>query len=782
MFETIAPTLAPESSAERQDLGGLLGIDGEKEVAFPLREVKVRAAIAGNCCRTVVEQAFDNPYEHPLEAVHIFPLPSDAAVTEFELRAGDTVVRGECREREEAERAFSEARAAGKRAGLLTAERADVHTIRVTNMPPGSSVHVRLVLVQRLDESDGAFDWRFPTVVAPRYLPGTPAGHIGSGAVPDTDRVPDASRLQPPLRLSGGTKLDLEVEIAGPLASLTSSLHAVRTTLGDTVRVAPAGRATLDRDFVLRFAPLASAASPIRAYSDGRFTLAIITPSAAPSARVQRDVVLLVDVSGSMEGQKLDAARRAVSAVLHGLEKGDRFRLIAFESSVHAQTPGFLPFDQASLDRADRWIRQLRSSGGTEMLPALKEAFAGDMPASRLRTIIFITDGQAANESELAALVGQHEASTLLFTVGIDTAVNESLLRRLARVGHGTCELLTPSDDIEEAVARIEARFGSPVVTNLVAVGCEAGRPQPARVFAGRPLALLLRGAPVELHLTANDAASHPIEFVTSPVAVSFPMGALWARERVAWLEDRIVLEPRREADSRKELLDVALEHHIASRFTAFVAIEERVSTDGKVVTVVQPAELPSTWSENFLCIGAPTVAAGMPSARDTASLLRAGGPVADVDAFRLLDAGPRAAAPHAAHRRGWLAERLEAFRAPLYREPNSGMAAIRDIETALATTQDADGSFGASVDRTAAALVTLLRLGHSRVKGTRRRVVAKCFDWLAHHATEAVARLALDLVLRVESGGELPRADEVARLTGVKPEGACLQRALELT
>ena len=267
---------------EPRDLGGLLGILAGREVAFPLREVRVRSSLAGNCCRTVVEQVFDNPYAEGLEAVHIFPLPPDGAVTELELRAGDVIVRGECRERAAAEQAFDEARRLGKRAALLTAERADVHTVRVTNIPPGTSVRVRLVIVERLEEADGAFLWRFPTVIAPRYLPGNEEiGHAGSGVLPDTDRVPDASRLQPPLRLAGGVTLDLEVEIAGPLASLESSLHAVRTSFGDTVRVAPSGRATLDRDFVLRVVPAASDTASVRGYTDGAFTLAIVNPPAA---------------------------------------------------------------------------------------------------------------------------------------------------------------------------------------------------------------------------------------------------------------------------------------------------------------------------------------------------------------------------------------------------------------------------------------------------------------------------------------------------------------------
>jgi Ca-activated chloride channel family protein len=789
MFEHVRPTIVLEPSIAG-DLGGLLGLAGDREVAFPLREVRVRADIAADCCRTVVEQVFDNPYDEPLEAVHIFPLPPDGAVVEFEMTAGDVVVRGECREREAAEQAFDEARRTGRRAALLTAERADVHTIRVTNIPAGTGVRVRLVVVERLEEADGAHQWRFPTVIAPRYVPGDPIGHSGDGVTPDTDAVPDASRLQPPLRLAGGTRLDIEAAIAGPLASVESSLQAVRTAFaGDIVRIAPSGRATLDRDFVVRFAPSVPSDASVRAYTDGQYTLAIVNPPAADAPRVSRDVVILVDVSGSMAGAKLEAARRAVSSVVHGLEKGDRFRLIAFESSVHAHTSDFLAFNQASLKKADRWIAGLTDMGGTEMLPALQEAFRGETPVGRVRTVIFITDGQAADEARLAALVARERRGAQLFAIGIDTAVNESLLNQLARVGGGTCELVPPDADIEETIVRVEARFGAPVLTDVTPVGLEAASPRPVPLFEGRPLTTLVRGAHESVAFEGHDAGGRTVRLQTGAVkTISFPLGALWARERVTWLEDCLAADDAREAELRAQIVEVALAHHIASRFTAFVAIEEHVSTDGTRRTVVQPAELPAQWDRGFLdqgyvqaCLAMPDMAAGGPF--QAASYHRAPGDLEDDEGATPMAYGAPPAyvePPQAPPPRRLL--RLGALRGPV--PPAAALFDRRDprqaIESTLATTQDADGSFGGDVARTAAALVALVRLGHTRSRGLRRRVVQKCERWLRQHDTHPLARLALDLLVRVEAGGPAPRADEVVDLLAASPEGELLKTALK--
>jgi Ca-activated chloride channel family protein len=774
--QTMTATPALDEHPGARDLGGLLGLSGASTAPFPLREVRVRASIVANCCRTVVEQLFDNPHDAALEAVHIFPLPPDGAVTEMELRAGDVTVRAECREREDAARAFDEARAGGRRAALLERERPDVHTVRVTNIPARASVSVRLVVVERLRESDGRYLWRFPTVVAPRYMPGTPTGHAGPGTTPDTTRVPDASRLQPPLLLGDGARLDLEVEITGGVAQIESSLHAVRATLGTTVRVAPSTRATLDRDFVLRFTPETNATAPVRAYADGDFTMLVVNPSAlagrlpAGGGRIARDAVFVIDISGSMEGRKLDSARRAVSAALRGLERGDRFRLVAFDDRVEVFERRFSDFTAEALAAADAWIARLESRGGTEMLPALREALAGDRPADRLRTILFVTDGQAGNEDELVAEVARQAVNAAVFTVGIDTAVNGSLLERLARAGHGTCELLTPRDDVEEAIARLEARFGAPIATGLGVSAGEPARPGGTAVFEGRPEPILVRGGGSSLVVSARTPAGELSLPCPPPEPLSFPLGALWARERVAWLDDQLACNPQREAEFRAEMLPLALAHHIASRYTSFVAVEEKRNPQGELVTVVQPALLPVDWSDNVVAYAS----APMPLVAD------------DVDELAMLkDAAPRARRAFSIRA---ITDRLPSMTLrrsappPVEEAPRPRESADlrRRVESDLAVSQDADGSFGGSVERTAAALVALALLGHTPSAGARRRVVAKALAWLAERGPDPVVERVLALLSTAESDRRRIDRDECVRLLGNGVVGALVQAGPE--
>ena len=782
------PSLSP--APDDRGMGGLLALVRSREVAFPLTEVRVRTSVVGAVARTVVEQRFANQNKVPMEAVHIFPLPPNGALTEVELVCGELTVRADCREREEAERAFATARSAGHRAALVTQERADVHTLRVTNLPPGEEVVVRLVIVEVLHAEDGAFRLRFPTTVAPRYMPGKRTGHGGPGTESDTDRAPDASRISPPLRLSGGTKLDLEISFATAPSRLQSSLHALRLDLDGGVKVAPSGNAVCDRDFVLSFG-YAGAEGGAQAWTDGETTLLVVEPPIMAAKTLPRDAVFVVDISGSMGGEKMDAAKRALRTALRGLVSGDRFWVLAFDTSVERQSPGFVTFDGRTLAAAEAWIDRLQPRGGTEMLQPIQVALEGDRPEGRLRTVLFVTDGQAGNDAEVAAAVANRAKGARFFTLGIDTAVNGALLQQLARVGGGACSLCTPEDDIEAVVAGIEARFGSPVADGLRAEGEEA-RPEQRTLFAGMPITILLRGSPSEVKANALGAGG-PVAWSVVPQRTKTPLGALWGRERVAWLEDRLTLRPFEEEALRPEIVRVALQFGLASRFTAFVAVERTRKVDGTPVEVVVPVSLPAGWDrEAFMHVDySPSpvpMRAPMPVGKALddrfdaqmdrfASMVRES-PMPEDSA----SPPPEAVACESEYRpAGRSNERdiadIAAFLSEYRPAGRRNERDTADIAAILAQSQDADGSWGGDELRTAAALLALVRLGHTRVSGLRKRSVQKAAAWLAIYSPQRVVMAVLTALAAAEAGGAAADNPVFGQLLSAGPEGAMLSR-----
>ncbi len=846
----LPPTLEPPTSPHPCGLGALVALIEGVETAFPLTEVRVRTSIVGDCARTIVEQAFDNPHDVPLEATHLFPLPEDGAVVKLTLIAGEVMVEAVCKERKEAEQDFAEARQAGHRAALLTQERSDVHTIRVTRIPPGEGVRVRIELVERLERSDGRYQWRFPTVIAPRYLPGRPVKHDGPGVLPATDQVPDADRLQPPIRLEGGTTLDLEVAIALPegtgLRQLQVAQHAMQLTLDDRVRIAPSADATLDRDFVLAFSTAADDALESRAWTDGSHTLVTIEPPARAFVEaLPRDAVYVIDISGSMSGVKLEAARKALKTALHGMSPGDRFRLIAFDDRLEPMSKELLPYTDDTLARADAWISALASRGGTQMLPAIKEALRPfDAPlGERSASVLFITDGQAWNEDELVAAVANRKGNARFFTFGIDTAVNSALLTRLARVGGGTCELATPSDDIELKVANLEARFGEPIVEgvgveNPDGTVLQAARLARSAVFTGRPASVLVEGSPDAVVLrgtTAQGAFEDRVTPKRLPTDAGWPdglLGALWARSRVAALEDRLVLRPFEEEALRPEILRIALAHGIASKFTAFVAVDDSRVVEGELRQVNQPAESPHAWG----------AAGGAPGGPPSGAIPLSAPMAAPADkTFPGLGAAPmpppapaprkakarrrsrgRAQAPNAAAPEGFALREEARQDAPVTEAMADGEAGgggwfdavsraasgVADVlgrvtgagatptassesvanvpapaqgpldEAGLARTQQADGSFGGDVARTIAALLFLVLSGHTRRTGARRRTVAKAAKWLDRHRSEPGVAAALATLEKAEAGESITADASWSPFYTAGSEGRALKAA----
>ncbi|MGP3913607.1 VIT domain-containing protein [Nonomuraea sp. 10N515B] len=572
---------------------------------LPLESVDVSADISGLIAGVEVTQGFRNPFDVTLEATYVFPLPDRAAVTAFRMEADDRVVEGVLKERGQARADYDRALREGRRAAIAEEDRPDVFTIRVGNILPGEQVSVRLTMSQPLPYEDGAATFRFPLVVAPRYIPGTPIDGrpAGDGVVPDTDAVPDASRISPPVLLPGfpnpvRLSLAATVDAAGlELRELASSLHVVEEE-GHTVRLRPGER--LDRDFILRMSFDASTSLQLDspAGQGGTFALTVVPPP-LQATRTPRDLVVLLDRSGSMGGWKMVAARRAAARIVDTLTPQDRFAVLTFDSVVERAFEGLVEASDRNRYRAVEHLARVDARGGTELLEPLRQAIALlGAPAERERVVVLVTDGQVGNEDQILEQAGGALSAMRVHTVGIDRAVNAGFLGRLAGLGAGRCELVESEDRLDAAMDHIHRRIGAPLVTDLSLKGLEV---EPGTVthlgsiFPGVPLRVYGRYREGSSVTVRGMATGGPWEEQVTGVTVDNPaVRAVWARAHLRELEDRYAMGEH-ELESR--IVRTSLEHGVLCRFTAYVAVDTRqVADGGPEHRVIQPVEPPSGW------------------------------------------------------------------------------------------------------------------------------------------------------------------------------------------
>ncbi|MEV4477645.1 VIT domain-containing protein [Nonomuraea sp. NPDC049504] len=577
---------------------------------LPLESVDVTAAISGLITGVEVTQGFTNPYDVTLEATYVFPLPDRAAVTGFRMEADDRVVEGVLKERGQARADYDRALREGRRAAIAEEDRPDVFTIRVGNILPGERVSVRLSMSQPLPYEDGAATFRFPLVVAPRYIPGRPIDGppAGDGVAPDTDAVPDASRISPPVLLPGfpnpvRLSLTATVDAAGlELRELASSLHVVEEK-GGTVRLRPGER--LDRDFVLRLTFAASTALQLdgqaggQAGGKGTFALTVLPPP-LEGARTPRDLVLLLDRSGSMGGWKMVCARRAAARIVDTLTSHDRFAVLTFDSVVEEAFEGLAEASDRNRYRAVEHLARVDARGGTELLEPLRRAVAllDGRTEGRERVVVLVTDGQVGNEDQILEQAGGALSAMRVHAVGIDRAVNAGFLGRLAGLGAGRCELVESEDRLDAAMEHIHRRIGAPLVTDLALKGLEV-EPETVThlgsIFPGVPLRAYGRCREGSSVTVRGLTARGPWEERVDGVTVDNPaITAVWARAHLRELEDRYAMG---EHDLEERIVRTSLEYGVLCRFTAYVAVDTRqVAGEGPQHRVIQPVEPPSGW------------------------------------------------------------------------------------------------------------------------------------------------------------------------------------------
>jgi len=594
---------------------------GEAVGNCPLEHTDVLAEISGILSSVKVTQRFSNPFREPIEAVYTFPLPHDAAVNEMTIHVGERVIRGVIKRREEARADYERARSAGKLAALLDQERPNIFTQSIANILPGQQIDVTIRYLETLRYADGGYKFVFPMVVGPRYIPGSTVGREGGGWSPDTDRVPDASRITPPVAEEGvraGHDISIEVTLdAGvPFKHLRAVQHDVviqqRDPQGAVVRLQDKS-VIPNKDFMLAWdvagSELSDGLVTHRAGQDGYFMLLLQPPlRAVPSRITAKELVFVLDTSGSMSGFPIEKAKETMKLALDGLYAGDTFNLITFAGDTHILFPEPVRATRENLAQAQAFLESRSGGGGTEMMRAIRAALAPSDSQTHVRIVCFMTDGFVGNDLEIIAEVRKHP-NARVFAFGIGSSINRFLLDRIAAEGRGEAEYVTLSGDAAAAARRFHERIRNPLLTDITIDwgGLNVVDVLPRRipdVFSAAPVVVCGRytgGGTGFVRLRGRANGNEVVRDLTLPLPESEPrheaLGQLWARQRI---EDLMrtdyagIQHGNLQPEIREAITALGLLHALMTQFTSFVAVEEKaVAEGGKTRRIDVPVEMP---------------------------------------------------------------------------------------------------------------------------------------------------------------------------------------------
>jgi len=629
-FVTFSLILTKPAKAAPGETSGSLGIIGKDGVVSgncPLKHTEVRGAISGFLARVEVTQTFENTASQKIEAVYAFPLPENAAVDDMTIQVGNRTVRGIIKKREEARAIYEQAKQTGHVAALLDQERPNIFTQAVANIMPGEQVVVTIRYLQTLEYQDGGYEFVFPMVVGPRYIPGEPTGKQAGGWAPDTNKVPDASKITPRVahpgtRAGHDISIELAIDAGVPIQQMRSTSHEidVNRTGASSARIALKNLSEIpNKDFILKYdvagSQIADAVltQAVPANSKlgpgGYFTLILQPPARLPESDITpKELVFVLDTSGSMWGFPLEKGKELISRALDELYPGDTFNIITFSGDTHILFPQPVYPTAENIRRAKQLLASRTGGGGTEMMKAIRAALAPSDSQDHLRVVCFVTDGYVGNDLEIIGEVQKHK-NARVFALGIGTSVNRFLIEGMAKAGRGDSEIVTLTDKADVAAHRLYERLRSPLLTDISIDwgGLPVADVYPARLpdlFSGKPLIVSGRYTSAvagTIRLRGKRAGDKfereiPVTF-TASTSKHAVLPAFWARRKIDDLmsQDWAGLQNATVKPAvQTEITQLGLDYRLMTQFTSFVAVEERVVTkDGKPVRVEVPVEMP---------------------------------------------------------------------------------------------------------------------------------------------------------------------------------------------
>jgi Ca-activated chloride channel family protein len=578
----------------------------------------VTVRIADRIAEVEVQEWFRNNGGGLGEGDYVYPLPVGAVFTSYSLYQGEQELRGEMMDAAHARDIYEAIVRAKKDPALIELIGKGMMRARVFPIEAGQTRKITLRYTQVLDRAGDALQFRYAagarhagTDVSP--LPMPRPQHPGMPrTVPDEPSVRTISERVP-------LTFSLVVDDGAQFRDAFSPTHEVRVERArGRMTVRPLGE--MSGDFAV-FLPFASRAVGLtlathRPVSEDGYFMLTLSPGDVAESTVPRDVSVVVDVSGSMSGEKMDQAQRAIQQLLGTLGDDDRIRLIAFSSAVRPWRESWTRATRAEIAEARRWVDDLRADGGTNIHDALDAAFSATSPDNRLPIVIFMTDGLPTNgetrPDRIVSMAESRRGQARVFAFGVGFDVNTYLLDRLSAAARGTTQYVRPDEDVEQAISLLAARVRHPVLTDLVletgSIDVDEVYPHDLPdLFAGEELVLFGRYSETgRANISVRGRRGGGPERYTTQAVFDARASAddyiprLWASRKLGDLDRRIRSAQADGAGAHQvqsmidELRETALRYGLLSEYTSYLVQEPGMLATADAVMLQAAAPPPA--------------------------------------------------------------------------------------------------------------------------------------------------------------------------------------------
>lgn len=598
------------------DIAGQVIAEHEGEqIALPLLTSDYKIDIEGTVATVEVTQIFSNPSDIPLNAQYLFPLNKDAAVFAMKLEVGNEVIEAVIQEKTTAKKTFEKAKSEGKAAALLRQHRPNMFTQNIANLMPAVPIKVTLSYVQSLLKTDGDYNLVVPMIVAPRYRQAAEIDNTDGWHVRNQPAYPKVAGLNLPNdQLQPRVTLSAKIRSGLPISGLASESHELDITGDDNVKslTFKKGSTFDDRDFTLSYSLEGDTlqAGVLATYTqDGGFASIVVEPPKAfvDAMVTPRELIFLIDASGSQQGEPLRASKKFITAALNSLRPQDYFRIVQFENSVTSFSKNAVPATAQNIEAGKHFVQNLNAGGGTDIDAAIRASFATKRISGTLPIVVFLSDGLVGNEARVIKRIRQEIGETRIYSFGVGTSVNRYLMDGVAKYGRGYARYIDPTDDASEVAVRFASNLGTPILTDIAVDwgDLDAINPTPPAIpdlFAGGSASVVAqynKGGKHRIKVTGKVNGTYAelpmdIDLPSAPAqTASSALPLIWARNQIAQKTLDYNTGIGNKDRLQKEVTALGLKHSLQSQFTSFVAVSKKVYNEQPQSTLTKSVPLP---------------------------------------------------------------------------------------------------------------------------------------------------------------------------------------------